>query len=143
MDSEQQAYTVTEFCRVYAISRKTLYDLWKAGQGPVECARDPTDAGDGVDFARYAAAGLSVVSANLTSDVATGIGKWSADDIAKTVQTMVDSNGRTIQGPMEMYRDAWGRLTDADLAAVGLFIKSLPPVVHDLGEEHHHTVGAR
>jgi predicted DNA-binding transcriptional regulator AlpA len=35
MDSEQQAYTVREFCRVYAISRKTLYDLWKAGQGPV------------------------------------------------------------------------------------------------------------
>jgi excisionase family DNA binding protein len=35
MDSEQQAYTVKEFCRVSAVSRKTLYDLWKAGQGPV------------------------------------------------------------------------------------------------------------
>ena len=35
MDDEQQAYTVKEFCRMYAISRKTLYDLWKAGQGPV------------------------------------------------------------------------------------------------------------
>jgi predicted DNA-binding transcriptional regulator AlpA len=35
MESEQQAYTVKQFCRVYAISRKTLYDLWKAGQGPV------------------------------------------------------------------------------------------------------------
>ncbi len=35
MDTEQQAYTVNEFCRAYAISRKALYDLWKAGQGPL------------------------------------------------------------------------------------------------------------
>jgi predicted DNA-binding transcriptional regulator AlpA len=34
-DRDQQAYTVDEFCRAYAISRKALYDLWKIGQGPV------------------------------------------------------------------------------------------------------------
>ena len=35
MQDEQQAYSVSDFCRVYAISRKALYDLWKAGQGPI------------------------------------------------------------------------------------------------------------
>lgn len=34
-DDDQQAYTVQEFCRVYAICRKALYDLWKTGTGPV------------------------------------------------------------------------------------------------------------
>jgi excisionase family DNA binding protein len=34
LGGEQQAYTVQEFCRAYAISRKSLYDLWKTGEGP-------------------------------------------------------------------------------------------------------------
>jgi mono/diheme cytochrome c family protein len=87
--------------------------------------------------------GRTVVAPNITADPATGIGNWSEDDIALTIQTMVDSNGRTIEGPMAMYRDAWSRLTDSDLHAVAMFVKLIPPVIHDVSREVPHQVGAR
>lgn len=31
---ERQAYDVVEFCAAYRVSRTTLYELWKRGEGP-------------------------------------------------------------------------------------------------------------
>jgi hypothetical protein len=35
MSDEQRAFTVTEFCAAFRVSRTKLYELWKAGIGPV------------------------------------------------------------------------------------------------------------
>lgn len=31
---EREAFTVTEFAQAYRLSRATLYNLWKGGEGP-------------------------------------------------------------------------------------------------------------
>ncbi len=87
--------------------------------------------------------GRTVIAPNLTSDPATGLGNWTDDNIAMTVQTMIDPNGRVIEGPMAMYRDAWSRVTDQDLHALAAYLKTIPPVIHDVSHETSHQVGAR
>jgi mono/diheme cytochrome c family protein len=87
--------------------------------------------------------GRTVIAPNITSDPATGLGNWSNKDVAMTIQTMIDPNGRTIEPPMAMYRDAWSRLNDKDLQALAAFVKAIPPVIHDVSHEAPHQVGAR
>jgi mono/diheme cytochrome c family protein len=87
--------------------------------------------------------GRAVIAPNITSDPATGVGNWSDKDLAMTIQTMIDPNGRLIEGPMALYREAWSRLTDRDVQAVAAFVKTIPPVIHDTTREVPHQVGAR
>jgi hypothetical protein len=65
---------------------------------------------------------------NLTSDPETGLGKWSVEDIAKSVKTMLRPDGTLIQGPMQFYLAGWSRLEDKDLTAIATFIKAIPPI---------------
>jgi cytochrome c553 len=67
-------------------------------------------------------------AANLTSDPDTGLGKWTEEQIATTIQTMVRPDGRPIFGPMQFLQGGWSQLEDSDIKAVAAFIKTLPPV---------------
>lgn len=67
-------------------------------------------------------------SSNITPDPETGIGKWSEEDIAKTIKTMVRPNGKPIVGPMMFYAATWSKVTDEDAMAVAKFLKSVPPI---------------
>ncbi|MGE3459758.1 MAG: cytochrome c [Kofleriaceae bacterium] len=67
-------------------------------------------------------------SSNITSDPDTGIGKWSVEDIAKSVKTMMRPNGKPILGPMMFYQTGWSQLEDGDVAAIAAFVKQIPPV---------------
>ena len=67
-------------------------------------------------------------SANITSDPETGIGKWTEEQIATTIKTMVRPDGRPIFGPMQFLQGGWSQLEDSDIKAVAAFIKTLPPV---------------
>jgi mono/diheme cytochrome c family protein len=84
------------------------------------------------------AGGKTVYAPNITSDLDTGIGEWKPDDIARLLRTMHRPDGSALVGPMAMYVDAWSRLTDEDAHAVAVFVKSLPPVRHEV--EHQHPV---
>lgn len=66
--------------------------------------------------------------ANITSDPETGIGKWSAADIEKSVKSLQRPDGTIIQGPMQFYLAGWSKMTDSDLQAVAAFIKAIPPI---------------
>lgn len=35
MSEEKRAFTVAEFCAAYRIGRTKLYEMWKAGLGPL------------------------------------------------------------------------------------------------------------
>ncbi|KRE00277.1 cytochrome C [Bosea sp. Root381] len=63
---------------------------------------------------------------NLTPDRETGLGGWSEADIVKAVRTGVRPDGRVL-APIMPY-DNYGRLTDADAAALATYLKSLKPV---------------
>ncbi len=63
---------------------------------------------------------------NLTPDPETGLGRWSADDIVRAIQTGVRPDGRILAPIMPWH--AFAELTKADAQAIAAFLKSLPPV---------------
>lgn len=83
-------------------------DLWFAGtlQGP-EGQRSP----------------------NITPHGATGIGRWSADELADLLKTGLKSNFDDVQGTMgEAVEQGFKYLSDDDLAAIADYVMSLPPI---------------
>jgi mono/diheme cytochrome c family protein len=65
---------------------------------------------------------------DLTSDISTGLGAWSANDIAVYLKTGTSADGSTALGPMaEVVNNSTRYLSDADLAAIGEYLKAIPP----------------
>ena len=67
---------------------------------------------------------------NITPDEKTGIGSWSADDIAAFLKTGSKPNGTIAYGLMKDLIEKYGlkHLTDGDAKAIGLYLKTIPPV---------------
>jgi hypothetical protein len=69
------------------------------------------------------------VSKNLTSDEATGLGKWDAADIVKVLKQGTAKDGTGICPPMPVGpMGAFAGLTDADALDIANYIKSLPAI---------------
>jgi mono/diheme cytochrome c family protein len=65
---------------------------------------------------------------DLTSDIVTGLGTWTVDEIATYLKTGVFRGRTTTLGPMaEVVRNSTSHLTDADLRAMAEYLKSIPP----------------
>jgi mono/diheme cytochrome c family protein len=65
---------------------------------------------------------------DLTSDIATGLGAWTADEIATYLKTGSYKGKTTTLGPMaEVVGNSLRYLTDADLQAMAEYLKSIPP----------------
>jgi hypothetical protein len=89
----------------------------------------------GQDFSGFFAATLMIhpVSANLTSDNATGLGTWTVADIVKVLKQGKDKEGTGICPPMPVGpMGAFGGIHDDDATDIANYIKSLPPVVNDV-----------
>lgn len=67
-----------------------------------------------------------VIGANITPDLATGIGAWSDDEVARAIREGLDAQGRPLD-PMMPYR-FYRSMTDEDVAAVVVYLRSLPAV---------------
>ena len=68
---------------------------------------------------------------NITSDIETGIGDWSVQDIFRAIQQGTDRHGDGICPPMG---GAPSGLTDLDALDIAHYIKSLPPVAGEKAE---------
>jgi len=65
---------------------------------------------------------------NLTSDLVVGLGKWTVAEIAAYLKTGTYQGKTSALGPMaEVVRNSTRHLTDADLAAMAEYLKSVPP----------------
>jgi mono/diheme cytochrome c family protein len=65
---------------------------------------------------------------NLTSDIVVGLGKWTVAEIAAYLKTGTYQGKTSVLGPMaEVVRNSTSHLTDADLAAMAEYLKSVPP----------------
>ncbi len=79
----------------------------------------------------FAIPGLGVfVPPNLTPDPATGLGKWTEAEIVTALTKGVRPDGR-ILAPIMPWR-SYARLTHADAQAIAAYLKSLPPVQHEV-----------
>jgi mono/diheme cytochrome c family protein len=65
---------------------------------------------------------------NLTPDPETGLGTWTAEEIANALRSGVRKDGSVLKPPMPWPNTS--QLTEADLHALVAFIRSLPPVKH-------------
>jgi mono/diheme cytochrome c family protein len=65
---------------------------------------------------------------NLTSNLSTGLGDWTTEDIVNYLKTGSSKQKSTTLGPMaEVVKNSLRYLTDADLSAMAEYLKSLPP----------------
>lgn len=75
------------------------------------------------------------ISKNLTSDEATGLGKWKTADIVKVLKEGTAKDGTGICPPMPVGpMGAFGGLTDADALDIANYIKSLPPIENKIDD---------
>jgi len=73
--------------------------------------------------------GLGIfVGPNLTPDIGTGLGSWTADEIVTAIQTGVRPDGRILASVMPWR--AYTGLTKSDSAAIVEYLRSLPPVTN-------------
>jgi len=71
-----------------------------------------------------------VVAPNLTPDRETGAGAWSDDQIARAIREGISHDGRALF-PMMPYQH-YRQMSDEDLASVVVYMRSLPPIHHEL-----------
>jgi len=70
---------------------------------------------------------------NLTPDRDTGLGKWSAKEIAYLLETGFKPNGDVVGASMgEVVDTSTSKLTDADRMAIATYLQSLPPIRHQI-----------
>ncbi|HVR44073.1 MAG TPA: hypothetical protein VMS56_11595 [Thermoanaerobaculia bacterium] len=74
--------------------------------------------------------GFPANPSNLTPDPETGIGRWSEEEFVRTLRTGVNPSGRELH-PFMPWREV-RRLSDDDLRAIWLFLRTLPPVRNEI-----------
>jgi mono/diheme cytochrome c family protein len=98
---------------------------WKAPGTPINAAME----GSG-DVQPYADLPGRIVAPNLTPDKETGAGTWTDDMLARAIREGIGHDGRALfpMMPYTHYRE----MSDEDLASVIVYLRSLPPVRHEL-----------
>jgi mono/diheme cytochrome c family protein len=83
--------------------------------------------------ANYLSGGLvnDYVANNLRSDVMTGLGAWSEDDIVQFLKTGRNTKTAAFGGMTEVVEHSMQYMTDADLHAIAHYLKSLPALGRD------------
>jgi mono/diheme cytochrome c family protein len=70
------------------------------------------------------------VAPNITPDVETGAGSWTDDMFVRAIREGFGHDGRPLLATMRS--EYYGILTDEDVASVVVYLRSLPPVRHEL-----------
>ena len=71
-----------------------------------------------------------VYPSNLTPDIETGIGSWTREQIATMVRSGIDNHGGRSLPVMPW--PAYAKITQEDALAIAAYLKSLPPVKHQV-----------
>ena len=100
------------------------------GLGHCSSCHSPRNALGGIEEDK-AYTGASIddwFAPNLTANLHTGLGEWTAADIATYLKTGAVAGRTTAFGPMaEVITNSLSHLTDADLAAMAEYLKAIPP----------------
>ncbi len=71
---------------------------------------------------------------NITPDRATGVGAWSMPDMTWYLQSGLEPDGDSVQGVMwEVIEQGYQHLSEEDLEAIALYLRSLAPIEHAVG----------
>ncbi|MFN8445114.1 MAG: cytochrome c [Caldilineaceae bacterium] len=68
-------------------------------------------------------------AANLTPDAETGLGSWTAEQIATFLRTGTEPDGKQVEGAMaQQIERRFSKLTEGDAAAIAAYLQSIPAV---------------
>src|SRR6267378_6984147 len=70
----------------------------------------------------------TILGRNLTPDKETGIGDWTLKQIVTALRTGLRPDGRMLSPIMPWA--AYGAMTQPDVEAIAVFLKTLPPIKH-------------
>jgi mono/diheme cytochrome c family protein len=119
-----------------APAETVAYGQYLFTQASCSDCHTPTDKGQPL-MDKFAAGGMefkmgdhTLKAPNITPDPETGIGKWSASDLKKALQTGVRPDGKTLSPimPWQYYNG----LTDKDLDAMVAYMQTLKPVRNEI-----------
>lgn len=100
------------------------------GLGHCSSCHSPRNALGGIEQSK-AYTGASIddwFAPNLSSNLHTGLGTWSAGELATYLKTGAAAGRTTAFGPMaEVITNSLSHLSDADLAAMAEYLKAIPP----------------
>jgi mono/diheme cytochrome c family protein len=68
----------------------------------------------------------SLVAPNLTPDAETGAGTWTDDMLARSIREGIGHDGRVLHP--QMWYAAFSKLSDEDVAAIVVYLRSLPAI---------------
>jgi mono/diheme cytochrome c family protein len=85
--------------------------------------------------------GEQVVAPNISPDLATGIGKWTNEEIARAIRKGVGRDGHILNP--EMPSRYFRRLNDDDLQSIILYLRSIPPVRNRLPKMTPYVPGTK
>jgi len=74
------------------------------------------------------AAPPKIFASNITPDVTTGIGGWTAADVAKALKVGTNKDGVTLCGAMPSATKGYGTMSDEDALAIGVYLTTIPAV---------------
>jgi alcohol dehydrogenase (quinone), cytochrome c subunit len=66
-------------------------------------------------------------AANLRGDLQTGLGQWSQEDLVRFLKTGHNKDGSAFGSMIDVINNSTPYLNDDDLAAIAVYLKSLPP----------------
>ena len=79
---------------------------------------------------------------NITSDPAQGIGRWSEGQLVEYFKTGTAPGKGVVVGPMaQVVHDSLSHLTDSDLHAIAVYLKSVPPLASYKAERPSGEIG--
>ena len=118
-------------------------DAWNRGaylvNGAAHCGEchTPRTLTGGLDRSRWLAGSAEgpegELAPNITPDRRTGIGDWSAVDVAWYLETGIKPDGDDTQGLMaEVIEHGFARLPAADREAIATYLRSLPPIENEV-----------
>lgn len=90
----------------------------------------PVDARKGAGSVFSQSEGRLIVAPNITPDVATGAGSWSDDMLARAIREGIGHDGRALHPAM--WYGSFAMLADEDLAAVVVYLRTIPAVHNPL-----------
>jgi len=117
----------------------TQSDAWNRGaylvNGPAHCGEchTPRTLTGGLDRSRWLAGSTEgpegELAPNITPDRRTGVGRWSAVDLAWYLETGIKPDGDDTQGLMaEVIEHGYARLPKSDRQAIAAYLLSLPAI---------------
>lgn len=88
----------------------------------------------GEDFTGILGPMIPIKSKNITSDVTTGLGSWTFEQVTAAIRDGKDKDGKGICPPMPVGQAGYGKLAEQDLSDIVHYIRSLPAGVNAVAD---------